>query len=83
MVVWDDRKECRHTECTTMAHPKHVFSQPGQIQKAGEQQSSWMDTLHFACATDIALLKSDGAKLFWHSFSLESLPTLELVADLI
>lgn len=42
-----------------------------------------METLHLTRATDIAPLKSDGAKTFWQSSSVENLPILELVADLI
>lgn len=85
MVAWDDKQEHRDAEYSATAHPKHVFSPSGQMQYIGEQQQqrSWMETLHLTCATDIAPLKSDGAKIFWHMFSLENLPILELVADLI
>lgn len=50
-------------------------------EKVREQQ--WNSrTLHFTCATDIAPLKSDGAKIFWPSSSVENLQILEVVADL-
>lgn len=42
-----------------------------------------METPQLTRATDIAPLKSDGAKILWQSFSVENLPILELVADLI
>lgn len=75
----------RSIEMLNTAYPKHVFSPSGQMQYIGEQQqqSSWTETLHLTCATDIAPLKSDGAKIFWHMFSLENLPILELFADLM